>query len=325
MRLSTTWRICERASGPVEAAQLVDKLVAAKERDGLSIRHVQDLRLWSRILLGTQYEWSRWPRSQPRSGDEWLRSLPPAPVTRNHYRRVWSCWRSTSLLGKDERPTIQQPRRSRSARVPKTKPGILTVEQATARSPTRCAGGPALHRHRNCLPVCRRAEIERLDWSEIDFESGHIEVTRGKVEVQAGKPLHHVAALLTGMADAAVRKLRGHVTPQESFVFRDLFDQTRARPLASCRSGRTTRCVTHSPAITSRTSRMRRLLLLEMGHIDSPGMLFNHYRALVKPKEAERYWHIKPAEMAKVIPMPHKRTDGSQKRRVPVGVACASR
>jgi len=30
-----------------------------------------------------------------------------------------------------------------------------------------------------------------------------------------------------------------------------------------------------------------------MGHVNS-GILFNHYRALVKPKEAARYWNLKP-------------------------------
>jgi hypothetical protein len=38
-----------------------------------------------------------------------------------------------------------------------------------------------------------------------------------------------------------------------------------------------------------------------MGHTDS-GMIFNHYRQLVKPKEAERYWNIAPqAERSKVV------------------------
>jgi hypothetical protein len=41
-------------------------------------------------------------------------------------------------------------------------------------------------------------------------------------------------------------------------------------------------------------------LALEIGHTDS-GMIFNHYRELVRPKEAERYWNIRPAPMAKVV------------------------
>jgi hypothetical protein len=43
-------------------------------------------------------------------------------------------------------------------------------------------------------------------------------------------------------------------------------------------------------------------LALEMGHTDS-GMIFEHYRELVRPKEGERYWNIRPAEKEKVVPL----------------------
>ena len=43
-------------------------------------------------------------------------------------------------------------------------------------------------------------------------------------------------------------------------------------------------------------------LALEMGHIDS-GMIFEHYRELVRPKEAERYWSIRPAAREKIVPL----------------------
>jgi hypothetical protein len=46
-------------------------------------------------------------------------------------------------------------------------------------------------------------------------------------------------------------------------------------------------------------------LALEMGHTDS-GLIFNHYRQLVGPKEAERYWNIRPAPVSKVVPMQGK-------------------
>src|SRR5262249_34855628 len=35
-------------------------------------------------------------------------------------------------------------------------------------------------------------------------------------------------------------------------------------------------------------------LALEMGH-KNPDLVFQHYRELVRPTEAERYWQIKPA------------------------------
>jgi hypothetical protein len=40
-----------------------------------------------------------------------------------------------------------------------------------------------------------------------------------------------------------------------------------------------------------------------MGHTDS-GMIFAHYRELVKPKDADRYWTIRPAAAGrKIVPL----------------------
>ena len=41
-------------------------------------------------------------------------------------------------------------------------------------------------------------------------------------------------------------------------------------------------------------------LALEMGHTDS-GMIFERYRQIVRPKDAERYWSIRPAAQKKVV------------------------
>jgi hypothetical protein len=39
---------------------------------------------------------------------------------------------------------------------------------------------------------------------------------------------------------------------------------------------------------------------LELGHHDSR-ITFAHYRELVKPKEAARYWDIKPSQAEKIV------------------------
>ena len=39
-----------------------------------------------------------------------------------------------------------------------------------------------------------------------------------------------------------------------------------------------------------------------MGHTDS-GMIFEHYRELVTPKDAGRFWNIRPAAKEKVAPL----------------------
>jgi len=42
--------------------------------------------------------------------------------------------------------------------------------------------------------------------------------------------------------------------------------------------------------------------LLEIGHIDR-GMIFNHYRQLVKPHDAQQYWSLLAATIEKIIPL----------------------
>ena len=41
-------------------------------------------------------------------------------------------------------------------------------------------------------------------------------------------------------------------------------------------------------------------LALELGHTNS-NLVFRHYRQLVKPKQAERYWNIAPAATDKKV------------------------
>ena len=65
----------------------MDELVAAKERDGLSARHVSDLRC---RLKAFAKKFDKEPVATITTAqlDDWLRSLTVSPVTRNHYRRL---------------------------------------------------------------------------------------------------------------------------------------------------------------------------------------------------------------------------------------------
>ncbi len=69
------------------AEELVKELVATKERDGLSVRHVSDLRCRLKIFA-KKFDGLVIATITSAAIDDWLRSLPIAPVTRNHYRRL---------------------------------------------------------------------------------------------------------------------------------------------------------------------------------------------------------------------------------------------
>src|SRR5581483_156647 len=158
------------------ASELVNQLIAAKARDGVSLRHLQDLRhrldAFAKKFDGQPVATITTPEL-----DDWLRSLSVAPVTRNHYRRLIILAYNFAV---ERGYAANNPaERTAEAREPKTRPGILTVDQASA---LLVSAAPEIVPYIaiGLFAGLRRAEIERLDWSEIDFDSGHIEVTAEK-------------------------------------------------------------------------------------------------------------------------------------------------
>src|SRR5437870_5717825 len=69
------------------AVQLVKELVATKEKDGASQRHVKDLRSRLNIFAG-KFDGQPVATITNAEIDDWLRSLEVSAVTRNHYRRL---------------------------------------------------------------------------------------------------------------------------------------------------------------------------------------------------------------------------------------------
>jgi integrase len=274
--------------------QLVRELVTAKERDGASARHVSDLR--SRLnIFAEKFDGQAVATITTPEIDDWLRSLPVSPVTRNHYRRLIVLAFNFAM---DRGYAASNPAlKTAEAREPKSKPGILTVEQATTLL-VNAAPEIVPYIAIGLFAGLRRAEIERLDWSEIDFDSDRIEVTAEKSKSKVANRFIAIQPNLRAWL-LPFRKHKGSVTPQDRFEFRRLFEQARRDsgikewPDNALRHSFASYHVAHF--------RDARALALEMGHTDS-AMLFNHYRALVKPKDAERYWSSKPVKTKAVIP-----------------------
>jgi integrase len=282
------WKASEKSC---TAVQLVKELVAAKERDGASVRHVGDLR--SRLnIFANKFDGQMVATITSAEIDDWLRALPVAPITRNHYR---------VLIGLAFNYAVQRgyamsnpARKTAKAKEPKTDIGILTVAQA-ARLLESATPGILAYIAIGLFAGLRRAEIERLDWSEIDFESGLIEVKAEKSKTAQRRFVTLQPNLREWLLP--VRKHRGAVTPED---FNKLFVQAREAagitewPDNALRHSFASYHLAHfkNAAATA----------LELGHHDSR-ITFAHYRELVKPKEGERYWNIKPETSAKVVPL----------------------
>ena len=276
------------------ATQLVSELLKAKEADGVSEWHLRDIR--SRLtVFAEKFNGRMVATITSKEIDDWLRSLPFSPLTRNHYRGlVVLAFNFAVRCGY----AISNPAlRAAKAKVVGDAPGILTVSE-TARLLEAASSDVLPYIAIGLFAGLRRAEIHRLDWREIDFESGLIEVTARNAKTAQRRLVTMQPNLREWLLP--LRKHKSNVTPQSSFVFRQSFEQARTR------AGITDwpeNALRHSFASYHLAQfKNAASTALELGHHDSR-ITFAHYRELVRPKEAERYWNIKPEASAKLVPL----------------------
>ena len=286
----------QAANRTCTAAELVDELLRIKEADGASARYLSDLR--SRL---TQFSDSF--DGKPVAGitspqiDEWLRSLSDkdtgkrlSPVTRNNFRRVLIV---AFNFAQRRGYCVDNPaKQSAEAKEIESAVGILTVEQ-TARLLERAVPELVPYIAIGAFAGLRRAELERLDWKEMDLEYSLIEVTAAKAK-SARRRFVDIQPNLAKWLQLHAR-LSGNVTPPN---FRELLDAARQAagidewPQNALRHSFASYHLAHF--------KDQNALALQLGHTKSD-LVFQHYRQLVKPKQAEQYWNITPAVIGKKV------------------------
>jgi site-specific recombinase XerD len=135
----------------------------------------------------------------------------------------------------------------------------------------------------------RRSEIER-DWAQVDFEAGLIEVKARHSKTARRRFVTMQANLRAWLPP--YRTQRGPVCPDN---LRKRIDVDREK--AQIQEGWPPNALRHSfGSYHLAHFKDAAALALQMGN--SPEVIFRHYRELVKPKEAARYWQIKPSASA---------------------------
>ena len=274
------------------AEQLVRELLKAKEADGVSRRHLNDIR--SRLsVFAEKFDGQMVATITSAQLDDWLRSLPVSAVTRNHYRQLLLL--AFNFAVRRGYATENPAKKTDKAKGRKSDIGILTVNEA-ARLLESATPDVLPYLAIGLFAGLRRAEIERLDWSEIDFDSGLIEVTAQNSKTATRRFVTMQPNLREWLLP--LRKHKGNVTP--SNCFRESFEQAREAagiaewPDNALRHSFASYHLAHFKNAASTA--------LELGHHDSR-ITFAHYRELVKPKDAERYWSIRPAKADRIVPM----------------------
>lgn len=216
--------------------------------------------------------------------DEWLAGLNLAPVTRNTFRRdLHTLFTFCVSRGYSSSNPVEKTRIAKEVSQPV---GILTVDEM---------GRLLKAAPENLIPYftigafagLRAAEVERLNWSHIDLESGFIEVT-AKNSKTARRRLVKILPNLHAWL-SPLRKDSGPVIPLN---LRWLLVDARERaglsrwPSNALRHSYASYHLAHFNDAAA--------LALQMGHTNT-AMIFQHYREVVKPREAARYWEIMPS------------------------------
>lgn len=278
-----------RQTVPVQVA--IAELLEAKKADNASRRYVEDLR--SRLGQFSRVFGDRLLADVTGAEiDRWLRSLKVTGLTRNHFRRVIG---TLCSFGLTRGWCLENPvTRLAKAKVVGGKIGILTPEQ-TAKllevAHEEIVAALAI----GAFAGLRRAELERLDWREVHLAENLIEVRADKAKT-ARRRFIKVQPNLAEWLSPHVKD-SGPVCPPKWLHF---FKQAR-KDAGLAGAAWPDNALRHSFAsYYAAHFRDAGQLAAEMGHT-TPAIVFQHYRELVRPAEAARYWQIKPACASNVV------------------------
>jgi len=277
----------------VAIAELASEVIEAKRKDGRAPVYIADLSMRLRRFCQDFGD-------RPIAGitveeiDHWLRALPYSPKSRDNYRRNIGVLFGYAVRRRmlDFNPVAHTER----PKLPDNPPEIFAVDELRALLDAATKKAPDI------IPMLtigafvglRAAEIERLDWSEVYLVRGHIEVKAAKAKSARRRIVPMQPNLASWLRPYAAMK--GSVVPKGA---KGKLARVRAvagiarwpnnglrHSFASYRLA----AIHDAPRVAS-----------ELGHT-SPMMLYNTYREVVRPDEAERYWKVAPAsETANVV------------------------
>jgi site-specific recombinase XerD len=138
----------------------------------------------------------------------------------------------------------------------------------------------------------RRSEFFSLDWAEVDLESRIIEIKGIKAKTRQRRLVHIADNLFEWLAPH--RQCQGPVAPERNI---DVFsERLRSLTLQTAISPWPHNAMRHSfGSYFLCKTKDENLTASEMGN--SPGVIFRHYRAVVKDADATEYWCLRPANV----------------------------
>jgi integrase len=277
----------------ISVSQLADEVLNAKRKDGMSQDYLSDLKL--RLARFSQDFGDRPIASVTvEEIDDWLRNLQGSPKSRANYRANVGVMFSYAAKRRmiDSNPVAH----TAKPKLIDTSPEIFAVDELRALldAATRTGADVLPMLAIGAFAGLREAEIQRLDWSEVDLARGHIEVKAAKAK-SAKRRIVPIQPNLAGWL-APYGSMEGRVVPEGA---RGKLERVR-------KAAELTRWPNNGLRHSFASYRLAAIhdaprVSAELGHT-SPQMLYGTYRELVLPAEADCYWQIVPiATSEKVV------------------------
>jgi integrase len=273
----------EQSAKSETVSNAVPLFLAAKKGDNLRPRYLGDLR--DRL---NRFEKSFGGRKvatiEPQEIDQWLRGLGVAPLTKNSFHMRLSVFfefaRQRGWVSIN--PMANVPK----AKVTEKPPGILFPEQV-ARLLENASSETLPIFALGAFAGLRSAEIERLCWHHVKWGERLIEIPALSSKTGSRRLVTMMPNLVAWLEPYCDH--HGPIVPQNHFR-RMVEDRRRAGVTTWPRN-----CLRHSYASYHLAAfRDAPALSLELGHVRAQ-TIFQHYREVVRPSEAERFWKIVPA------------------------------
>lgn len=273
-------------------AEVVAELLAAKQSRGASVRYIQDLR----ARLNRFAEAFVVDISSVTTADvqRWFDGLKLSAQSVRNFRTVLGTLfnfaeaRGYILKGANIIEGTEKVSAKNSGAVEIFTPSEITKLLA--------ASAPEF---RACLALgafagLRSAEIERMEWTDIDLKSGHITVAADKAKTASRRLVPILPNLKQWLAPLAKKSGTVWAGDHESF-YHAMQDSARASGVTWKSNGLRHSFISYRLAVVQNAAQVA----LEAGN--SAQVVFAHYRELVKPKAAKNWFAVKPTTPANVV------------------------
>ncbi len=287
--------------------EAIERYTIQSTEDGLRARSLGDLRSRLRRFAETFGKKSVTAISRS-DADQWLRGLKKengnvySQVSKHHFKVVisglfnWMIEKEYSKL--NPFASLSTSRRGKELLHDTVLPEILNPDQVAKLMTTAQKEVPAM-----MAPLAiaffaglRTSELQLLRWEDINFENRLITIRAETAKRRRSRNIDMEPNLIEWLM--ICRRETGLVAP-EGHDNRNQFDRVRRK--AGFKKGFSDyppNAARHTYATMAlQKYQSANKVALQLGHTTT-GLLFDHYRALATPQQAEQYWNIKPVKPA---------------------------